>query len=460
MADEIVTVFRSRLRPEHRHEYEETAERMDALARSMPGFVDAKTFVAADGERVTVVTFADADSQRSWRDHPEHRDAQRLGVERYYSTYTIQVGAVAYQHRFHHQQGTETIAPPRPSDDEVVDLLEALRWQHAYVVHAGSPTAAEILQAVIDDVASGGDLATALPARVRFGDLPGLRVMAAVHLLALTRRAPAVALHLPTLGGTPPAAEPARRAFHRAVVDALMTHDGVLRDSLDRVPQTNETQRASLLRCALSREDATRPVRLHEIGASAGLNLRADHLPGQPDLEVGPLPPVVERVGCDLHPVDLTTTAGRALLTSYVWVDDVHRFERLRRAMEVAARVPAVLVQEDAAAFTARLRPVEGTLTVLWHSAMWLYLPRATAAAVRLNVAAAGAFAGPDAPFVHVSWEWDTAAPERATFSLVTRRWDGSPDDGTPQRLATGLSHGGDVRLLAQRLDQDPLARD
>lgn len=87
----IVTVFRSRLRPEAIEEYEPLAARMDELAASMPGFLERKTFVAEDGERVTLVMFASPEEQRGWREHPEHRLAQRAGVERLYSEYRIQV---------------------------------------------------------------------------------------------------------------------------------------------------------------------------------------------------------------------------------------------------------------------------------------------------------------------------------------------------------------------------------
>jgi heme-degrading monooxygenase HmoA len=89
-----ITVFRSRLRPEALDEYEPLAERMAELADGMPGFVERKTFVAEDGERVTLVTFASREEQRAWRDHPEHRVAQRAGVERLYSEYRIQVCAL------------------------------------------------------------------------------------------------------------------------------------------------------------------------------------------------------------------------------------------------------------------------------------------------------------------------------------------------------------------------------
>ncbi len=100
MPEQIVTIFRNRLRAENRAAYAETSARMTELAQSMPGYVDAKTFTADDGERVTVVTFADLESQRAWRDHPEHREAQRRGVADYYSEYSIQVGTVVYDHTF------------------------------------------------------------------------------------------------------------------------------------------------------------------------------------------------------------------------------------------------------------------------------------------------------------------------------------------------------------------------
>jgi heme-degrading monooxygenase HmoA len=87
----IVTVFRSRLRPESVAEYHDTAKRMVELARAMPGFVDFKTFEADDGERVSVITFASLETERAWRDHPEHRRAQQIGRERLYASYDISV---------------------------------------------------------------------------------------------------------------------------------------------------------------------------------------------------------------------------------------------------------------------------------------------------------------------------------------------------------------------------------
>ena len=100
MSEQIVTIFRNRLRAENRDAYSVTSARMTELAEAMPGFLDAKTFTADDGERVTIVTFADLPSERAWRDHPEHREAQRQGIADFYAEYSIQVGTVFYDHTF------------------------------------------------------------------------------------------------------------------------------------------------------------------------------------------------------------------------------------------------------------------------------------------------------------------------------------------------------------------------
>jgi len=104
MTNEVITVFRSRLRSEELPAYREVSERMNDLVRTMPGFVDAKTFIAADGERVTIVTFADEHTQKAWREHPEHRAAQRLGADEFYENYSITVGAATYSHSFQRGQ--------------------------------------------------------------------------------------------------------------------------------------------------------------------------------------------------------------------------------------------------------------------------------------------------------------------------------------------------------------------
>ena len=94
----ILTIFRSRLRPEHLVEYEGMAKRMDDLAKTMPGFLSIKTFSAPDGERVSLVEFDSEENHQAWRQHPAHREAQRLGHERFYSEFQIQVCRVERAH--------------------------------------------------------------------------------------------------------------------------------------------------------------------------------------------------------------------------------------------------------------------------------------------------------------------------------------------------------------------------
>ena len=99
---QVVTVFRSRLRDDAGPDYHETAERLEALARAVPGFVDYKFFHAEDGERVSLVTFASHEAQAIWRQHVEHRAAQARGRAEWYAWYSIQVAdcVTAYEHTF------------------------------------------------------------------------------------------------------------------------------------------------------------------------------------------------------------------------------------------------------------------------------------------------------------------------------------------------------------------------
>jgi heme-degrading monooxygenase HmoA len=90
-AGQVVTVFRSRLRPDHEEAYRDHAAEMLTLARSMPGLVDVQDFTATDGERVSIITFADGASEAAWRVQVDHVEAQRRGRSDYYAEYSLQV---------------------------------------------------------------------------------------------------------------------------------------------------------------------------------------------------------------------------------------------------------------------------------------------------------------------------------------------------------------------------------
>ncbi len=96
----VVVLFRSRLvdAPEG---YAEMSQEMEALARTMPGFIDVKSYCAEDGERLTVVRWESEETMRIWRENARHRVAQRLGRERWYQSYALEVAEVIREKAFH-----------------------------------------------------------------------------------------------------------------------------------------------------------------------------------------------------------------------------------------------------------------------------------------------------------------------------------------------------------------------
>ena len=108
----IVTVFRSRLLPGVDDEYVALAKRMAEIARTMPGFVSEKDFLADDGERVTIVEFEHAEGLRAWRTNPEHLAAQKLARRKYYSAYHIQVCTLDRESKFKAQETAKEAATP------------------------------------------------------------------------------------------------------------------------------------------------------------------------------------------------------------------------------------------------------------------------------------------------------------------------------------------------------------
>jgi heme-degrading monooxygenase HmoA len=88
----VVIVFRARLRSDaDMEELGRIGARMAELASAMPGFISYKDFTAEDGESVSLVEFESLETLAAWRDHPEHREAQELGRQRFFAEYRIQV---------------------------------------------------------------------------------------------------------------------------------------------------------------------------------------------------------------------------------------------------------------------------------------------------------------------------------------------------------------------------------
>ena len=332
------------------------------------------------------------------------------------------------------------------------------RTQAAFCRSAGSALTAALLEGAAADLVRPGpvrDLLQPLAADPP-GSVPALRLAGALHRLVLERRAPALALHYPSVGGTAPVEE-AWAAAREVVRDEPRLAE------LVRAPvQTNEVARSAVLLGGLLHVAARTglPVRLLEVGASAGLLLHVDayayevgdRVLGDPASPVrlqqpwqGSLPPdvplpVASRSGCDPDPLDPASTADRLTLTSYVWGDQVDRLERLRGALQVAARVPARVERLPASAFLARelAEPVPGVATVVWHSVVRQYLAPDERGRVDELLAQAGARATPAAPLARLSLEPEALDSGRFRFLVELTTWPGSG----PELLAHAEGHG------------------
>ncbi len=105
----LVTIFRSRLNPDHTDEYARAVALTAGLVETAPGFKAHKMFVAEDGERLTLVEFEDEAAQRAWSLSREHRDAAKAGRARFYSEYKIQICSV--------NRASEFRSKPDPSNE-------------------------------------------------------------------------------------------------------------------------------------------------------------------------------------------------------------------------------------------------------------------------------------------------------------------------------------------------------
>jgi hypothetical protein len=239
----------------------------------------------------------------------------------------------------------------------------------------------------------------------------------------------------------------------------LSEYGEAIRPWLDQVPQTNEVGRGAALAGGLAfiAAESALPVRLVEIGASAGLNLRADRFRIAGDVAVrgpetsplvlanawqGVAPPevavdVIDRAGVDLAPIDPTTEDGQLRLRAFVWADQVGRHERLEAAFQIAAQVPAALSAGDAIAAVQQLSLAAGTWTVLWHSVFRQYLDSDRYGELDAAIIALGEQATSTMRFAHLTLEPERTSTPNA-YPVVLTTWPGA----RRRTLATAPAHG------------------
>lgn len=347
-------------------------------------------------------------------------------------------------------------------------MVRAFEIQSGACATFGSPFSAAILDRAGRDIEAGGPLAKlltpwrGLSTRALVGEAIAIRWLGAAHDLVLSDQHPTLAKTYPA-PDRPGDAEAAWSALREAMTTsperfaAFMSHE----------PQTNEVRRSACLLpgfLTIARETAF-PLRLFEIGASAGLNQLWDRYHydlgpagawGDPASPVrlgaawsGGAPPldaplsVLSRAACDRKPVDIRDPVARRRLEAYVWAGQFERLARLEGAIAVSLATDVRVEAEDAVSWTARrAAPEAGTATVLFHSIFWQYLPADTQAALTAAVGDHGARARAAAPFA-----WLRMEPPPTNLAVVELRltlWPGGED----RLLARVHPHGAAVEWL------------
>ncbi|HLW55512.1 MAG TPA: antibiotic biosynthesis monooxygenase [Candidatus Angelobacter sp.] len=96
----LIITFRSRLTDQAGEDYQSMNAEMEALVKENPGFIDVKSYQAADGERLTMVWWRDEESLRQWREQVRHRAAQSAGRQKWYLYYKMEVAQVIRESSF------------------------------------------------------------------------------------------------------------------------------------------------------------------------------------------------------------------------------------------------------------------------------------------------------------------------------------------------------------------------
>lgn len=93
----VAVIFSSLLR-QSEDDYGAVAGRMVELAQAQPGYLGVESARDAAGFGITVSYWVDEAAALGWRAHAEHREAQRMGKERFYAAYALRVAVVGRQH--------------------------------------------------------------------------------------------------------------------------------------------------------------------------------------------------------------------------------------------------------------------------------------------------------------------------------------------------------------------------
>ncbi len=243
----------------------------------------------------------------------------------------------------------------------------------------------------------------ALAAFTSSGQPPSLLLFGAVQYMLLQQLDEPLAAFYPTISAaTPPSEDPYPYFYafcmaHRdAIINLLTTH----------LVQTHEVGRCALLLPVyglIASRTNYQPLSLVDVGCSAGLNLlwdsyvydygdgqlygdaasplklvcelRGDHRPQLP----AHLPPVANRLGIDINPIDLRDPDAVLWLKALIWPEHTARVANLDQAIEVLHQDPPRLLAGNALALLPQAiaaTPADNVLCI-YHTYSLYQLPSA-----------------------------------------------------------------------------------
>lgn len=336
------------------------------------------------------------------------------------------------------------------------DLAASFRFFASATRARGGLLYSYLLQHIAEDIEAGGpfvDLLSPYRDEPKSRLMP-LRLMAEMHRRVLDDELPDLVAHYPSAGGTlgPEGAwQPFREACLRGAAG--------LREALQRPHQHNEVARSGAILSGLDfiARETEMPLRLLEVGASAGLLLRSDRYRDawwMPELFVQASPPrlalrVVERRGCDPSPIDPTSDYGRTRLRALVWADLVEHMRMIDYAIDVCRQVPAQVDQADGADWLPqRLSEAEpGAVSVVFHSMMVDHCSEASLSRMGAVLQSEAAHARLKAPLAWLRFEPSgpvDALEAPPTVEVRLTLWPGGDD----RVLAVADTNGRGVKWL------------
>ena len=338
---------------------------------------------------------------------------------------------------------------------ELLSAAESFRRQAVHCENLGSPFTADLCRVLADHLDDsnpvGAHVLTWAGNPSHRAEAVPLRLCGGLHALVLLEKDTDLGAHYPPLRDSAPP--------WPVIENALINHEAFLLEWMKSPPQTNEVQRSNAIwpTVVLTGNQTGLPIRLLEIGASAGLNMQMDRFSfdfaGQrsgdqasavklsPEWRGSAAPvgetKIVSKAGCDINPIDVMNDADVMRLMSYIWAGQPERHQRTKAAIEIAKSNPVPIEHMDAVSFLERelaARP-DGVCTVIYTTIAWQYLSDDDKRRGTDMIEQAGAVATPENPLAWISLEGDGSEPGA---SVWMRLWPNQID----QEMARADFHG------------------